>query len=278
MVCLKRFRRTALFLFTIGVTVILPPWIPAADLSILTLEEPPQNFTDSSGKLTGLSIDIVKEIQNRIGNKTPIKVYPWKRAYLKALKEPNVVLFTAARTPAREDRFHWITLVNRNAWQFFAKKGERIKISHLDQAKNVEAIGVLRGGAREALLKTKGFTNLSPVAAHIQNIKKLVSGRIDLMFYAPTGAAQTCRNANIPFSDLSPVFTVSVIEAYIVMSKNGTPDHRVRQWKTAADNIKADGTYGRIARKWQAYMYRVNHLSTFIEDGGLNLWAPAPHQ
>jgi polar amino acid transport system substrate-binding protein len=33
------------------------------------------------GVLVGSSVEIVKEIQRRVGSREPIKVYPWARAY-----------------------------------------------------------------------------------------------------------------------------------------------------------------------------------------------------
>ncbi|WP_439331977.1 transporter substrate-binding domain-containing protein [Pseudoalteromonas caenipelagi] len=65
-----------------------------ASVEILTSQEPPVNFRSRDGALTGFSVDIVKEMQKRVDDKSDIYMYPWKRAYNMALKKPNVILFT----------------------------------------------------------------------------------------------------------------------------------------------------------------------------------------
>ncbi len=52
----------------------------SAELTILTENLPPLNYV-KGGVLVGPSVEIVKEIQRRVGSHEPIKVYPWARAY-----------------------------------------------------------------------------------------------------------------------------------------------------------------------------------------------------
>ncbi|MCP4023003.1 MAG: transporter substrate-binding domain-containing protein, partial [Desulfobacteraceae bacterium] len=70
-------------------------------------KSPPTGFMDENGELTGLTTDLVFEIQKRVGNTNKIAVYPWARIYLMALNKPNVVIFTASRNADRENKFHW---------------------------------------------------------------------------------------------------------------------------------------------------------------------------
>jgi hypothetical protein len=93
----------------------------ADDIRIICNEEPPTNFRAADGTVTGFTTEIVREIQKRVGNNSDIKIYPWKRAYEIALKEPGIVLFTASRNPDREDRFHWIIQVTTRRSVFGAR-------------------------------------------------------------------------------------------------------------------------------------------------------------
>ena len=101
----------------------------ADDIRIFCNEEPPTNFMAADGTVTGFTTEIVREIQKRIGNSSDIKIYPWKRAYNMALKEPGIVLFTASRSPDREDRFHWIIQVTTRRSVFWSKADSPLIIS-----------------------------------------------------------------------------------------------------------------------------------------------------
>ena len=56
----------------------------AAELTILTENLPPLNY-EKDGELVGPSVEIVREIQSRVGSRDKIQVYPWARAYKMAL-------------------------------------------------------------------------------------------------------------------------------------------------------------------------------------------------
>jgi polar amino acid transport system substrate-binding protein len=135
----------------------------SAELTILTENLPPLNYVED-GVLVGPSVDIVREIQRRVGSNDEIKVYPWARAYKMALEEENVVLFSMTYTKARYDIFKWIGPVATKRDILVAKKGSGIRISSLEDAKKVKRIGTLRDDTRERLLKSLGFTNLEPVS------------------------------------------------------------------------------------------------------------------
>ena len=65
---------------------IIPFSSAAAELTILTKNLPNLNYLEN-GKLVRYSVDIVKEIQKRVGSSDEIKVLPWARAFKTALKE-----------------------------------------------------------------------------------------------------------------------------------------------------------------------------------------------
>ena len=50
-----------------------------ADLKIIVPNELPQQYYEN-GKLVGIGIDILKEIQKRLNISVEIEVYPWSRA------------------------------------------------------------------------------------------------------------------------------------------------------------------------------------------------------
>jgi ABC-type amino acid transport substrate-binding protein len=218
------------------------------ELTILTENLPPLNYV-KDGLLFGPSVEIVKEIQKRVGSHEQIKVFPWARAYGKVLEEDNVVLFGMTHTKAREDLFKWVGPLATKRDILVAKKGMGIAINNLADAKKVKRIGTLRDDTRERLLKEHGFTNLESVSDEQKNAKKLALGRIDLWAYKKPGLKTVCELAGVDYSELEEVFHLREIDVSIAFSKN-TSDSIVLKWQNAFNEMLADGTMQKIRSKW----------------------------
>ncbi len=240
-------------------------------LSLGTVEEPPGNFTDDNGQMTGLAVDFIKEIQQRVGDNSPIKIFPGARLIKYSLTKKNFVIFSLSRTASREDNYHWISLVMRKPLVLFALKGHSLNINSLEDAKKVPAIGVLRKSVQHDFLTQKGFNNIKPTSNHKQNLEKLLRKRISLMFHSMQGAAKLCQDLNIDFSELEPVLMPKVSLSSIAISKNSDPQI-VQAWQQAAQAIKDDGTFAHLALKWLAYTEHVIGIPSEIKDGALNFW------
>jgi polar amino acid transport system substrate-binding protein len=220
----------------------------SAELTILTENLPPLNYV-KNGELIGPSIEIVKEIQRRVGSHAKILVYPWARAYKMALEDENVVLFSMTYTKVRHDKFKWIGPLAKKKDILVAKKGSGIKIISLEDAKKVKRIGTLRDDTRERLLKRLGFTNLEPVSDEQKNAQKLVLGRIDLWTYKKPGLRTVCELAGVDYNKIEEVYHLREIELMIAFSKK-TSDSIVQKWKNAFNEMLTDGTIMQIRRKW----------------------------
>lgn len=217
-------------------------------LTILTEEFPPYNFT-KNGKLTGATPQVVQEILRRLGSKDTITVLPWARAYEKLQTEPNVVLFTTARTKERESLFNWVGPLFCFRLGFYARKGASIHIDSLEAAKRVKSIATYRADFREQILKSLGFTNLENSNSPESNIRKLISGRVDLWFFDNIGAPKVALSAGIKPDRIQEVFTYQKHYSYIAISK-GTSLELVRRWQKTLNDMKADGTFWWLASKW----------------------------
>ena len=182
------------FLLMASVFIFSVQPLLSAELTILTENMPPLNYL-KDGVLVGPSVEIVKEIQKRVGSHEQIKVFPWARAYKMALEKENVVLFGMTHTKDREDKFKWIGPLATKRDILVAKKDSGIVINSLEDAKKVKRIGTLRDDTRERLLKSHGFTNLESVSDEQKNAKKLAAGRIDLWTYKKPGLKTVCELA-----------------------------------------------------------------------------------
>jgi polar amino acid transport system substrate-binding protein len=194
-------------------------------------------------------VEIVKEIQRRVGSHAPIQVYPWARAYKIALEEENVVLFGTTHTRARDSIFKWVGPLATKRDILVGRKGSVSRIDSLEDAKKVGRIGTLRDDTRERLLKSEGFTNLEPVSDELLNAQKLAIGRIDLWAYKIPGLRTVCDLAGVDHDKFEEVFHLREINVSIAFSRR-TADSIVEQWQRAFDAMQADGTLLQIRKKW----------------------------
>jgi len=237
-----------IFLLLVPALLFFPQSLMAEDLMILTENLPPLNYV-KDGILVGPAVEMVKQIQQRIGSNTKIQVYPWARAYKMALEQKNIILFGMARTKVRQDKFHWIGPIARKRDILVAKKGSNIKISSLEDAKKVEHIGTLRDDTKERFLKMHGFTNLVSTHDDQKNAKKLVLGRIDLWATKKPGLKTICELVGVKYNEIEEVYSMREVDISIALSKK-TSDAIVQQWKAAFNEMLADGTILRIQKKW----------------------------
>ncbi len=239
--------RTSGFFFLVCLLFTMPCF--AVDhLSILTEESPPFNFTQK-GKLTGITTEVVQEITRRLGISDSIEVVPWARGYKRLCSEPNIVLFSTARTPERESMFHWVGPIYSFQLGFYARKADARHVESLEAAKQMGAIATYRDDYREQILNSLGFANLDSSNNPQSCIRKLMSGRVDLWFSDNIGAPKVAREAGIDPNEIEEVLTYEQNSSYIAFSKQ-TSLAVVQQWQKTLDEIKADGTFWWLAQRW----------------------------
>ena len=218
------------------------------ELTIISEDSPPFNFI-KDGVLTGSSTEVVREIMRRLNQTADIQVMTWARGYQLAQTRPNVVLFSTARTKERENLFHWVGPIYKVRFGFYAKKGTGPDLTSLDDAKKVSAIATYKDDVREQLLKSQGFTNLDSSKSPASNLKKLLSGRVDLWLYSNLGVSSIARQIGIDPGEVELVLPFKDYYAYIALSQ-GTPQVVAQEWQAALDEMKRDGTFKKISRKW----------------------------
>lgn len=220
----------------------------AADLQVITEDQPPLNYV-KEGKPTGPSVEIVQEMQKRVGSAEQVQVLPWARGYDMALKTPNVALFSTTRTDSREKLFKWVGPIATKNWVFYVKKGKNVKINSLDDAKRLGKIATYKNDSKEQVLKEKGFTNLDSNSSDETNVKKLMAGRVDAWITGELDGASLIKAAGLSPSDFEIAFVVDKKELYIAFSLQ-TPDELVAKWKSAYDAMIKDGSIQGIQKKW----------------------------
>lgn len=216
--------------------------------AIYTEISPPANFVQD-GTLTGVSVEIVREIQARTGDQTPIEILPWSRAYAYATTKPNVMIFSITRIAEREPHFSWVGPLLTIEWCLYAKKNRSFEINSLEDAKQVGRIGTYFEDARKIFLQQQGFTNLESVSNNILNVRKLMADRIDLFVSSDLGIDAIMAEAGYSTEDVYPVFVIRTAELHMGFSK-GTDEKIVQAWRNAFNALQRDGTIDAIKKNW----------------------------
>ncbi len=220
----------------------------ATDLQILADENRPLSFVEN-GQIKGLAVEVVQEIQRRVGNKNPIEIQPWPRAYRTVSSEPNVAIFAMARTAPREELFQWVGPISASRASLYGRRGSGLVINSLDDAKGVERIMVVRDFYTHQLLQKLGFTNLELVPKPETMVKMAINDRAPLMFTSNVTLPDLLEKAGAKPNDLELLYTVTSIQTYVAFSA-GTAKDIVAKWQAALDNMKRDGSYASLYTKW----------------------------
>lgn len=221
----------------------------AEELHIYTEEDPPYNFVAANGKASGFAVELLAEMQKRLGSHYPVTVLPWARAYQYIQQAPNVVLFTMGRTTEREALFQWVGPLITNDWIVITRRQDKLPINSLEDLAALKSLGVVRDFASHHFLQEKGLRNLQPAPKNVQNVLMTKAGRIQAYVSTNNNYLAEIREAGLNPEDFLPVYTIHSVALYFAHSKDTDPAI-VARWQKALNDMKADGTYQRILKVW----------------------------
>ena len=218
-------------------------------LSLVTEDWAPLSFVQKSN-LTGFSVEIVREILRRQGkdDMTPIAIKQWHVAYDMALKGPNVMLFTTARTEDRDSLFKWVGPLLTQTYCLIGLKKSNMRITCLDDARGLR-VGAYKDDVGEELLRKDGFTNVRVSDSDPVNLDLLKKGEIDLWVSSSLAFVSLAIETGHDPSELETVCKLKEIDFYLTFSPD-VPDEVVYWWQSGLDELKKDGYYHKLAEKW----------------------------
>ncbi len=244
-----RLMRRALFGLVVAALLAAPAI--AREIRIVTEEFPPYDFSNESGRVEGLSTDVVRAVLSDLGFDVSIEIFPWARAFKMASENPNVMLFSVVRTEERESLFHWVGVVcDVRSYLYKLRSRDEIAANSLSTLKAYRT-GVVRGWAGKKYLERNKFQRLEEVTDSDQNILKLVQGRVDLIEDYEANLIFRMRKLGLDPDLVEKVYYNEEISGplYAVFSKE-TPDELVQRFRDAFFKVHQDGRYAAIQRKW----------------------------
>ena len=243
-------------IFFVTLLCISPFAWAGESIQLLTEEFPPYQFYEGEGEnrvLTGISIEVVKALQDKIGNSDPIKVYPWSRGLKVLGKNKNSALFSTVRTPTRESKYKWVGPLAKLEMVFIKRKGSLLDVHTHEDAKKIRKIGVTKNVAGHEMLVDLGYTNLDVLQSgnDDKNLKRLMKNRVDAWptsYYSGIYVAR--KNGVLDQIDVIKEVPIMSGHLYIAFNKD-TDDKIIHQWQSALDLLKSDGVIDGIMSKYE---------------------------
>lgn len=227
----------------------------ASAITVVTEELPPYNMT-VDGKLTGMGTEVVQAVLDELGEPAHIQSMPWARAYDIALNTENVLIYSIARTPKREDRFKWVGTIAPTRWYLFSLPGTQFNLKNLDDARQYQ-IATVKQDLGEQYLIDQGFAigrNLQSSNKYEHNYQKLKAGRVDLWISNELNAhylvRQTSDNPNETAVPQLSLDDIGGANGLCMAFSRSTSDEVVERFRQALARVQADGRYDAIAARW----------------------------
>ena len=252
--------RSLLALCALLLAVSSVPQAGAQPLRVLTTEEAPTNYT-RDGLLTGITVDIVRTLLERQGLKTPIEIYPWPRTFAIAQSAPNVVIFTAARTPEREALgFSFVGPVTTRRHALFARADDVRRYPSLDALrKERPLIAGMRGDWRAAWVGEQKLP-LYATNSHAQSLRMLLAGRVDLAVLSDLEVGADLDAIGSARQSVRLAYVIEERAAYILLSK-GTPADTRARWQSEFTRLQEGDFFRQLSSRWSAILGLPLHYS-----------------
>ncbi len=242
------------------------------DFWVLTNPEAPFVVEDDKRQLSGYVVDLVRGVLKQAEVSQNILTAPWERVELEARTKSNVLVFALARTPEREDQYHWLTPITANIFAVYSKSSLGIQVAEMSQLAKLNSIAVLQGDVREKILNLYQIPGARPYKSWQKAFDSLLNGRAQALFFSDAGMAFFCENSGRQCGDIRRLMTYQRTQSYLVLSKPGTNPELVSKLTDAAKVFKASEEYNQMAKGWvEKYQQEVT-IPMHLEDGVLNLW------
>lgn len=184
----------------------------APSLTLVTESRPPRQMLEN-GNVVGTATAKVKSLMDSGGLSYSLDLYPFARAFHMAKTQPNVCIFSIARTQERENQFIWITPALTQIHRvFLARDDSNIRLNSLDDAKKY-SVGTYNGDAMDKYFKDLNW-NVDTAPYDVSNLYKLISKRIDL-WVDDEQVAQYLIETNNDKTPIHSVYDIQTLDIFL---------------------------------------------------------------
>jgi len=156
----------------------------ANDVFIFTENYPPYNFPAPDGTVVGEATTLVRKVMDGSGLKYKITIAPWARVVRFAETADNVLIYSIARIPSRENRFTWLVSLAFDNYRLFARKDDPRTFAVEQLMAGAFTVICVHGDISCELLQNSGIPETSIVRSpdldQPGTLKMVEAGRVDL--------------------------------------------------------------------------------------------------
>mgnify|MGYP006274791887 CR=1 len=199
----------------------------------------------------GFTVKIMEEAFERSGYDADFSFLPWKRALVGTERGKYDGLFSAYYSEERAEKFYPSDPYASTELVLCARKG--FKLSTYDNIKDLSGylFGVVRGYDNTPAIDDADYIKKDYAKSDLQNLKKLLNNRVDLIVIDKTLAIYQLKNSAALNANLDDVkfLTPAVAKRPIhIMFSRATANgkHLTEKFNAGLKEIKADGTYKNI--------------------------------
>ena len=236
---LKKWLVLGVVLFSLQVAVKA-----AEPLRILTEHNPPAEYVDDTGRVTGVTVELVRLLQKRLNEPADIELMPWGRALNIARSSNNIMLFETVRTPERDPWFKWVGPIMLYNISLYGLKhrvgddpadwvlpGKYIACNYVNSitAQNLAELGFKDG--KNLLLTSKSGDCLD----------MLLFERIDLIAVTEYALPEFRQRVAAAGYELVELKVLTKRKRYLAFSTD-VEDERIASWQQALEQSYLDGT------------------------------------
>jgi len=257
-----RFTKNIISIITILVLMEAGLWAECKrPLSIsFTDQWEPYQYRDSSGKLTGLDIELIEVIMKNAGCELKILLnVPWKRHLINVEQGLIDLAPDASKTEEREKYAYFSDPYRSEIVALYVKKGDSNKYSINSLSDLVGKkfnIGILRGSYYgeefNSLMKNAGFSKwVKSVNKTKQNFKMLEKNRIHGFLGFPPADDLLIKNEGFENKiERHPMPFISTGDVHLMFSRKSTSRKIVDEFDTSLKDLKKKGIFQNIIKKY----------------------------
>jgi len=229
-------------------TVLLAPTVRAAESEPLVFvgdaKYPPMTYLEG-GQAKGVTIDIVRELEKRMGRRIEIRLMDWQQAQDMVAQGKADALCQMSITEAREQTYDFTDPVHELRFSIFVRTG-KIVGSTIGDLRGLQ-VGVTAGGLPRKLVEADPGIHVTLIDDYVQGFAMLKDRKLDAVIadqwvgayiLADKGISDVQPSGN-PVARLPSAFAVKRGNASLLATLND-----------GLRSLRADGTIDRINAAW----------------------------
>ena len=225
----------------LAIMLFVPGLCFAKEVHYMTEEYPPYNFAEGN-EITGISIDILAEMREKMNMEPPkVSLFPWVRGYRFAqMPNKHNVIFSTTRTEDRIPKFKWVGPIAKTEVSVFCNKNVKAEISN-DEDLSKYTYAVIRDDIGQLELTSRNVpkSSVQDVTKFDVMVNLVKTGRKNCFAYEGNVASYLMQKSGVNANDFERKYVLIQGELYYAFNKS-VSDSDIETHQKALDEVRAD--------------------------------------